>query len=168
MSVRCLMQNLLSTAQQMSNSIQSVIIYIIQDFGTLSGTYAAMDSQSFTALCFRVSQPALLLGETDTYHRWERGFAPHLGYSFAKLNILKRPWDHSLFCCPNVQLPLLLLPWPLPRIFGRWQSTLVTFGSSFVRFLARRTMDDDGRHGNMPPDSYIFDFERKMNDGAAA
>ncbi|BAU39164.1 hypothetical protein APT_02082 [Acetobacter pasteurianus NBRC 101655] len=168
MSVRCLMQNLSNAAQQMRNSIQLLITCITHDCGTLSGMYGAMASQSFTALCFRVSQLALLLGGADTCCRAQEGFADHQDDSCARLNILSWPWDRSLYRASSPLQSSRLLQWPLLRSFGRKQWLRQTLNSSLVRFFARRTMDDGGRHGNVPPDSYSFDFERKMNDRAAA
>lgn len=123
--------------------------------------------QSFTALCFRVSQLALLLGGTDRCYRAQEGFADHQDDSCARLNILSWPWDRSLYRASSPLQSSCLLQWPLLRSFGRKQWLRQTLNSSLVRFFARRTMDDGGRHGNVPPDSYSFDFERKMNDGAA-
>lgn len=168
MSVRCLMQNLSNAAQQMRNSIQLLITCITHDCGTLSGMYGAMASQRFTALCFRVSQLALLLGGADTCCRVQEGFADHQDDSCARLNILSWPWDRSLYRASSPLQSSCLLQWPLLRSFDRKQWLRQTLNSSLVRFFARRTMDDGGRHGNVPPDSYSFDFERKMNDGAAA
>lgn len=44
----------------------------------------------------------------------------------------------------------------------------VTIESPFVRFFARRTMDDGGRHGNVPPGSCAVQSPKNMNAGVAA
>lgn len=139
-----------SSAFQMEARKQISNIFTTHAYRTLSGMFSTLGCHVFIARYFpgsrRFSRPAKSGIDARCLRHHRLG-----GFSAI---CCKAGWllNHTVSGAQSGQHASWLSPWPLPRIFGRWQSLFVTFKSPFCG-CGKQRMDDGGQYGNVLPNA---------------